>query len=66
MKDWLTCVVVFLGLSIAIFVTACADNSGWDASYGGAKLQPDENPSIYTGEPPPGSGSVPYVHQGPF
>jgi hypothetical protein len=64
MKVWLTCVVVFLGLCTTIFVTACADDSGWDASYGGAKLKPGD--SQYAGESPPGSGSVPYVHEGPF
>lgn len=64
MKDWLTYVVVFLGLCTAIFVTACAESSGWDAGYGGARFQSGENP--YAGESPPGSGSVPYVHDGPF
>ena len=64
MKGYLTCIVVILALCTAIFVTACADDSPWGASYGGAQLQQD-GPS-YTGEAPAGSGSVPYVHQGPF
>jgi len=65
MKGYLTFVVVFLALCTAIFVTACAENSGWGASYGG--IQPDQTPTTTTlTEPPPGSGSVPYVHEGPF
>ncbi len=66
MKSYLTCVVVFLALCTAIFVTACAEDSGWGATYGGAQLQQDGRPSVPVGESPPGSGSVPYVHEGPF
>ena len=66
MKSYLTCVVVFLGLGTAIFVTACAEDSSWGASYGGAQLQPNGTSSVPAGESPPGSGSVPYVHEGPF
>jgi hypothetical protein len=64
MKGYLTCVVVFLVLCTAIFFTACAEDSGWGASYGG--MQPDVNQPPPATEPPPGSGSVPYVHEGPF
>ena len=67
MKSYPTCVVLFLALCTAIFVTACAEDSGWGASYGGAQLQPDAGrPSAFTGEAPSGSGSVPYIHEGPF
>jgi hypothetical protein len=66
MKSYLTWVVLFLALGTAIFVTACAEDSGWGASYGGAQLQPNGRPSNTGSESPPGSGSVPYVHEGPF
>jgi len=66
MKSYPTCVVLFLALCTAIFVTACAEDSGWGASYGGAQLQPDGRPSVPASESVPGSGSVPYVHEGPF
>ena len=66
MKGYLTCGVVFLVLCTAIFLTACANDSAWGASYGGAGLQQDGRPSVFTGESPQGSGSVPYVHEGPF
>ena len=52
MKGYLTCGVVFLVLCTAIFVTACANDSAWGASYGGAGLQQDGRPSVFTGETP--------------
>ena len=58
--------MIFLALCLAVFVTACAGDSGWGATYGGAQIQQDGTPSVNTGESPPGSGSVPYVHEGPF
>ena len=65
MKGYLTCVMVFFALFTAIFLTACAEDSSWGASYGGAPIDPGK-PSALTGEAPAGSGSVPYVHEGPF
>jgi len=66
MKGYLIWVIGLLAFCTAIFVTACAEDSGWGASYGGAQLQQDGRPSVPVGEAPPGSGSVPYVHEGPF
>lgn len=61
MKGYLTCVVVFLALCTAIFVTACAEDSAWGSSFGGIQQVGRQSaPS----EPSPGSGSVPYVHEG--
>ena len=67
MKGPRTCVVVFFFLGTAIYLSGCASDSGWGASYGGAELQPDAGrPTVFTGEAPSGSGSVPYIHEGPF
>ena len=67
MKGTRTCVVLFIFLSTAIYLSGCASDSGWGASYGGAQLQPDTGrPTVFTGEAPSGSGSVPYIHEGPF
>jgi hypothetical protein len=60
MKDYLTCVVVLLAVCMAIFATGCSEDSAWGANYGGG------SGPVYTGGPPPGSGSVPYVHDGPL
>jgi hypothetical protein len=65
MKGYVTCIVVFLALCTTIFLTACAEDSAWGASYGGADVQEGVKGG-YTGGAPPGSGSVPYVHEGPF
>jgi hypothetical protein len=62
MKGYLTYVLVFLAFCMAIFLTGCAEDSAWGASYGGADIQPGEKPATYSGGTPPGSGSVPYVN----
>jgi hypothetical protein len=63
MKGYLACVLAFLALCMAIFFTACTENSAWDATYGGPNFPVNQQPPS---ESPPGSGSVPYVHEGPF
>ena len=61
MKGYLTATLGILTLGTAIFVSGCAEDSGWGASYGGMQLQQDGKPSVPTGEAPPGSGAVGYV-----
>jgi len=63
MKGYQNCVVIFLALCTAVFVTACAENSGWGTSFGGEQIQQG---GVNTGEAPPGSGTVPYIHEGPL
>jgi hypothetical protein len=66
MKGYLTLGWILLAVCALILVTACAENSAWGASYGGMQLQENGNPSVPSGSPPPGSGSVDYIPQGPF
>jgi hypothetical protein len=55
-----------LAFCTAMFLTACAEDSGWSSGFGGVQLQQDGRPSVPAGESPPGSGAVDYVPQGPF
>jgi hypothetical protein len=66
MKGYLALAAGLLTLCMVMFLTACAEDSGWGAGMGGVQLQQDGAPSVPAGTSPPGSGSVDYVPQGPF
>jgi hypothetical protein len=63
MKGCLICSLGLLALCTAMFMTSCAEGSGWSTNFSGLPVQETGKPST---EPPPGSGSVDYVPQGPF
>ena len=66
MKGYLAFAAGVLALCAAIFLTACAEDSGWSAGFGGVQLQQDAAPSVPAGTAPPGSGSVGYIPEGQF
>jgi hypothetical protein len=66
MKGHLTLGLGLIAFCTVIFLTGCAEDSGWGAGYEGMQLQQDGRPSVPSGTAPPGSGSVGYIPQGNF
>jgi hypothetical protein len=66
MKGYLAFAAGLLAFCTAMFLTACAEDSGWSTGFGGVQLQQDGRASAPAGELPPGSGAVDDVPQGPF
>ena len=66
MKGYLTLGLGLLAFCTVIFVTGCAEDSGWGAGFGGMQLQQDGTRSVPAGTAPPGSGSVDYIPAGNF
>lgn len=57
---------VLLAVWMLMLVTGCAEDSAWGTSYGGIQVQQNGSPSVPAGSPPPGSGSVEYIPEGPY
>ena len=66
MKGYLAFAAGLLALCATKFLTACAEDSGWSAGFGGVQLQQDGAPSVHAGTAPSGSGSVDYIPERQF